>query len=259
MMQALAGLSLTMVAVLSGVSWLLFSSPEAGLGPEVFPPSAEPSSSLLSPTVTVASSPSWPDAAVCSLPSSTLVSTSVRERVLSDADLPALQSGRWFVLVYADWCPHSRAYRQIWRDVLTKIAQTPEASLATILPIFATASFSVSYGLASALLVQKLPSFLLIQDGHLRGHTIVSPSPEELYAFATADWTPFARDPRRIPHKIPQAGALNMRLFDWLGLLTFGLQEVVINWILNDKLLAYGSMLAILLGVLLFRRHCTLL
>lgn len=253
-MQALAGLSLTMVAALSGASWLLFSSPEAG------------SSSLSATTITAASSPSTaslpssgPDAAVCSLPAPTLVPASVRERVISDADLPALQSGRWFVLVYADWCPHSRAYRQIWRDVLTKVAQASEASLATALPTFATASFSASYGLASALLVQKLPSFLLLQDGHLRGHTIVSPSPEELFAFATADWTPFARDPRRIPHTIPQAGALNMRLFDWLGLLTFGLQEIVVNWILNDKLLAYGSMLAILLGVLLFRRHCTLL
>lgn len=140
---------------------------------------------------------------------------------------------------YAEWCPHSRAYLHMWRELLSRIRLSPPENP----PIFATASFSENSQMAAALNLQKLPSFVIVQNGHILGSAITSPSIESLVALVLTDWESYKQRPREISWKPSKIGAFNMRAFDLLGQLTVGFQKLVIGWISRGKATAYGALL----------------
>lgn len=135
---------------------------------------------------------------------------------------------------YADWCPHSRAYIQVWRELINRFKISPPKSP----PTFASLSVSANPGLAAALDVNRLPSFIVLDNGLLFG-TVTSVTFEDLLDVASTDWQTVKTKRKRLPKIAPKMGRLNMQAFDFLSHTAIRTQEVIIDWINRDKLVAY--------------------
>ncbi|PJF17756.1 hypothetical protein PSACC_02427 [Paramicrosporidium saccamoebae] len=108
--------------------------------------------------------------------------------------------------------------------------------------------------ISAALAVQKLPSFILVQDGHMHGSNISSPSLDGLLYIANADWTEFSEKSKK-PIKEPTRHAvLNMKSFEVVGNMAYSSQRRIVAWINRDKIRAYIT-IGVILALIVFARR----
>jgi hypothetical protein len=142
-------------------------------------------------------------------------------------------------------------YKNLWKDLATTLSNAPPADP----PILGTVSFSDSPVISAALAVQKLPSFILVQDGYMHGSNISSPSLDGLLYIANADWAEFSEKSKK-PVKDPTRHAiLNMKSFEIAGSMAYSTQERIVAWINRDRTVAYTTIGVILALAVLARRY----
>lgn len=258
MVSALQAVSVALVSVLSGAGWFLWT-PKGGDAPTagsvVFEGAAAPFAAVPADRRSARQPyPAWRECAMRSTLVPSAARASVSEVALTAAEHRELQHGRWLVLVYAPWCPHSKAYLMMWREMVARLRAKPPPSL----PVLAAVSLSSEPALAALLAVHKLPSFYMVQDGHVKGSTVSSPSLEVLLAFAEADWSKYPQTPRRLPDQLPQIAAFQLRVFDLLGRTAFLVQEQLVELIDRNKTTAY-ALVALLLAAAYYGCKCRFL
>ncbi len=174
---------------------------------------------------------------------------------LSDGDIDAVRREKWFIFVYAPWCPYSQAYHAIWRKLPAALLKGEAAGKA---PRLATVSITHAPALAAWLHTQKLPTFVMVDEGLFKGSAFSMPSLENLVEFALADWSVFNRYAQRLPLRASPMGTVQMVIFDAIGSFVFTKQGVIVNYLTDHRLLCYALFAFISAAVLFLGKSRTL-
>ena len=253
------------VGVFSG-AWI-YQWKEKSVGATVNETSIEPESTVIWPIqTTIVENPTWSevyDNAISTKlpPIDPTVSPKIGNNVTSPSDSPyatdletLIKTGKWLVFMYADWCPHSRAYFKVWQELNSRLASQP----AVYHPKLAAASIGKYPALAALLKLEKLPSFMLVMDGYIRGQAIASPTLDQLYDVCNSNWFDLTQ-PKTMRGRPSEIVVFSMKAFDWLGRLAFDSQDRLLAWITAHMYLTYSLLTIILIAGYYFRINGRLL
>lgn len=149
-------------------------------------------------------------------------------------NLNELRQGQWLVFVYADWCPHSRAYFPLWRVLWRTVESNPRSYAARL----ATVNIARDTEWASLLHTEKLPSFVLVKDGRARAKALASPTLDQLVNLSTGRWDHLG-DGRAIKDRPSEILVFSLKAFDFFGNLIHTYQEIAFDWLSCHKIVAY--------------------
>lgn len=170
-----------------------------------------------------------------------------KHRLAPGTSIEELRTGRWLIFVWAEWCPHSRNYYKVWQELISRYYD-PAASPwhegqedDNKIPRLVSTTIKDNPELVASFKMEKLPTFILLDEGKARGRVIASPSIEQLHELLRSDWSTItpSGSGRALSGKTSEILVASMKLFDFLGQITYQTEEFLFHWIANHKPIVY--------------------
>lgn len=182
-----------------------------------------------------------------------------KHRLAPGTGIKDMRTGRWLIFVWAEWCPHSRNYHKVWQELISR-QYDPAASPwhegqkdKAKPPRLVSTIIRDNPELVASFKMEKLPTFILLDEGKARGRVIASPSLEQLQELLRSDWntiTPLGSG-KLLSGKTSEILVASIKLFDFFGRITYQTEEFLFHWIANHKVIVY---IALAISMLLIYR-----
>ena len=177
------------------------------------------------------------------------------ETILSNDNLDQLLTGKWIVLVYAEWCHNSHQLLRIFNEFLA-VADKLMPQQREKLPNLAKITVGQLPRLATAAFIDKIPTLLLIENGRIRVTKNIHHSSGALLDLSLADWKDKTMNYsiKLDLSRVSFYDEWSIEAFDYFGKYAFPLQEKIIKWINDNKQSAYALLITSISSLFVLRR-----